>query len=206
MATVISGVRPAKFVPALNVPQIVAIAAIPGRLVPSEFGPSEVLFSLVDGRPWYVPQVIADEIYAIGVRPRQQIEVTAVGKKKTEVQIAIVQERLPQRARERDYTPELEQSLRNVNGPEPYWADTSSPIPAQTATATTGTPNGNPPPPSKTTAAAACMMASMCSAVDAIIEVQAYATRKGIGLTFSEESVRAIGLSIYIDACRHGVR
>jgi hypothetical protein len=48
------------------------------------------------------------------------------------------------------------------------------------------------------------MMAAMCSAVDAILETQAYATRKGLGLTFSEESVRAIGLSIYITNCKGG--
>jgi hypothetical protein len=53
---------------------------------------------------------------------------------------------------------------------------------------------------------AACMMAAMCSAVDAILETQAYATRKGLGLTFSEESVRAIGLSIYITNCKGGGR
>jgi hypothetical protein len=162
----------------------VAIAAVPGRLVPSGFGPTEVVFDLTDGRPWYVPQVIADEIYAAGIQARQQIEVTATGRKKTEVRIVPVQARIPQRVPERvperDYTPELERSLHQVAAQQPS------------------------PAPSKTTAAAACMMASMCSAVDAIIEVQAYATRKGMGLTFSEESVRAIGLSIYIDACRNG--
>jgi hypothetical protein len=42
------------------------------------------------------------------------------------------------------------------------------------------------------------MCAAFMAAVDAIIEVQAYATRRGLGLTFSEESVRAIGLTIYI--------
>ena len=50
------------------------------------------------------------------------------------------------------------------------------------------------------------MCSSMCSAVDAVMETQAYAARKGLGLTFSEESVRAIGLSIYIAACREGGR
>lgn len=40
--------------------------------------------------------------------------------------------------------------------------------------------------------------AKMCSAVDAILEVQSYAARRGLGVTFSEESVRAIGLTIYI--------
>jgi hypothetical protein len=52
------------------------------------------------------------------------------------------------------------------------------------------------------TPASAQMCAAMCAAVDAIIETQAYASRRGLGVTFSEESVRAIGLSIYIGAAR----
>ena len=53
---------------------------------------------------------------------------------------------------------------------------------------------------------AAGMMAAMCAAVDAIIETHAYAQRRGLGVTFSEESVRAIGLSIYIGQQRAGAR
>lgn len=56
--------RPPKFVPALNMPQIMAIAAIPGRMVPSMGdAPSEVVLSVVDGRSWYALQIVADEIY-----------------------------------------------------------------------------------------------------------------------------------------------
>ncbi len=52
----------------------------------------------------------------------------------------------------------------------------------------------------------AAMCAAMCAAVDSVIETQAYAARKGLGLTFGEESVRAIGLSIYSSDCKGGVR
>jgi hypothetical protein len=83
--------RPPKFAPAVNIPEVVAIATIPGRMVASEYGPSEVVFDLTDGRPWYVPQVIADEIYRAGIGARQQIEVTALGRKKTEVRIVPIQ-------------------------------------------------------------------------------------------------------------------
>lgn len=48
------------------------------------------------------------------------------------------------------------------------------------------------------------MVAAMCAAVDAVLETQVYAARKGLGVTFSEESVRAIGLSIYSSACKDG--
>lgn len=58
--------------------------------------------------------------------------------------------------------------------------------------------------PVKITPAAVQMCAAMCAAVDAIIETQAYAQRRGLGVTFSEESVRAIGLSIYISAAKGG--
>ena len=55
-----------------------------------------------------------------------------------------------------------------------------------------------PAAPAVFTTDAAPMLAAMCAAVDAIVETQAYAQRRGLGVTFSEESVRAIGLSIYI--------
>jgi hypothetical protein len=67
-----------------------------------------------------------------------------------------------------------------------------------------------PPPPAEPASAAlfagdaASMLAAMCAAVDAIVETQAYAQRRGLGVTFSEESVRAIGLSIYIGNQRAG--
>ena len=62
MAAAFATPRPPKFVLILNMPQIVAIAAIPGRTVPSMGGdaPSEV--SRVDGRSCCAPQIVADEI------------------------------------------------------------------------------------------------------------------------------------------------
>lgn len=68
------------------------------------------------------------------------------------------------------------------------------PAPAQTATNNGDHTTG----PAIFTTDAAPMLAAMCAAVDAIVETQAYAQRRGLGVTFSEESVRAIGLSIYI--------
>ena len=54
--------RSPKFNPT-NVPEIVALAIIPGEMSESQFGPSEVRFRLTDGRTWYVPRIVADEIY-----------------------------------------------------------------------------------------------------------------------------------------------
>jgi hypothetical protein len=78
--------RSGKFTPAQGAAEIVAIAAIPGEMAPSEFGPSEVRYRLVDGRSWYVPQIIADELNA-RVAPRQQFEVLRFGRGKTDLRI-----------------------------------------------------------------------------------------------------------------------
>jgi hypothetical protein len=44
------------------------------------------------------------------------------------------------------------------------------------------------------------MMSAMCAAIDALAETQAYATKRGMGITFTPEDVRACGLTIYINA------
>jgi len=203
MATAISPRLP-KFVPALNAPQVVAIAAIPGRLVPSEFGPSEVLFSLVDGRPWYVPQVIADEIYAAGITPRQQIEVTAVGKKKTEVRIVPVQTALPRRPPERDYTRELEQSIRDARGPENNWADTLPHVAAPTTPDYSG--NGNAtalyPQAGPLSPTALRFMGAYKDAVDIMVQTQTYAKSQGILLNVETADVRCLAATIMIGSQR----
>lgn len=198
MATAIAP-RPPKFVPALNAPQVVAIASVPGRLVPSEFGPSEVVFSLTDGRPWYVPQVIANEIYAAGIMPRQQIEVTAVGKKKTEVRIVPVQTALarePQSGRyqssgsartlgwspDRDYTPELEKSIEQVNA-------------ERARAAAAAHPQAGPLSPTSLR-----FMGAYKDAVDALIETQGYAKGRGLLLEIRCEDVRCLAATMMIQA------
>jgi hypothetical protein len=182
--------RPPKFTPQIGVTYQISITALPGRLVASEFGPSEVVFDLGNGRPWYVPQIVADTIYGLRIQADQMFEITQMGKAKATIQVNLIGAG----------------SVAETTPPAIAQTTTSA---AQSATSRNGNGTTPPPPPApeqtrKLSGAASCMMAAMCSAVDAIIETQAYATRRGIGLTFSEESVRAIGLSIYIDACRNG--
>jgi hypothetical protein len=48
------------------------------------------------------------------------------------------------------------------------------------------------------------MMACFMSAIDAVAEAQVYATRKGLGITFSSGNVTSTALSCYINECRGG--
>jgi len=81
-----NGTRNGKFVPTQGIAEIIALAAVPGEMAPSEFGPSEVRYRLTDGRTWYVPQVIADEVN-IRIAARQQFEVLKFGRNKTDLRL-----------------------------------------------------------------------------------------------------------------------
>jgi hypothetical protein len=200
MATGFATPRPPKFVPAINMPQIVAIAAIPGKMVPSMGGdaPSEVCFTLVDGRPWYVPQVIADHIYAQGIQARQQIEVTGLGRKKTEVAITPVQARIPTsiqpRSAEHDYTPELTRSIAQANAARavPPVVVTANEIHVrQELEKSEVTLNQK-------------FLAAYMVAIDTLLETKTYAQRKGLALEIHCEDVRALAATLIIDQQKNG--
>jgi hypothetical protein len=176
-----------KFEPSY-VPEIIAFANLPGEPAPSIKGAPQVKFRLLNGRPWYAEISTADEIYRLGIVPRQQVEVVKFGRMKHEVRV----------------TPLDAHSGLSQNG-----TGTAPPAPVPNSHYTS--PQHNPPPPAPADPegmrpAAACMASAMMAAVDAAIETQAYAQRKGLGVTFSEESIRCIGLSIYISACKGGAR
>ena len=196
--------RAVKFTPTQGLAEIVAISAIPGETAPSQLGAPEVKFRLMDGRIWYVVPVVADEIYRMRIAPRQQFEVLKYGRMKHELRITPLDAHLGGAGTAPTVpVPNNNNNYTSPNYPPPpppiEWPrEEQAPQPVQPIAATPAQPT------KQLTGAAACMMSSMCAAVDAAVETQAYAARKGLGLTFSEESIRAIGLSIYIDACRNG--
>ena len=57
-----------------------------------------------------------------------------------------------------------------------------------------------PPAPAPVT----LIMSALCAAIDAVSEAQAYATRKGLHITFTAEDVRAISNTLYIGANKGG--
>jgi hypothetical protein len=168
--------RSGKFAPAQGAAEIIAIAAIPGEMAPSEFGPSEVRYRLVDGRSWYVPQIIADELNA-RVAPRQQFEVLRFGRGKTDLRIVPL--------------PPFE-----APAPPAYEAPPAQP-PAQRVAA----PVAAPPP---ITPQSQRFMAAYKDAIDVLLEARAYAQRQGLALEIRCEDVRCLAATVMIDAkgCR----
>jgi hypothetical protein len=185
-----------KFNPMVGLPEIVALQFDLGKMVQSSItGDSQVMFTLTDGRRWFVAIPVADQIRALGIVARQQFEVIKNKPRSGGPQFTI--------------TP-LDAHLGTGRAPAPVQSAPPPPPPSQQAPAG---PTGNQADPplrahdaNAISPAAACMCAAMCAAVDAVIETQAYARAKGLGVTFGEESVRAIGLSIYISGCKGGAR
>jgi hypothetical protein len=181
--------RNGKFVPTQGIAEIIALAAVPGEMAPSEFGPSEVRYRLTDGRTWYVPQVIADEVN-IRIAARQQFEVLRFGRNKTDLRLTPLAPFEPPA----EVTPEVGRKLAAA------LVATAAPV---RPTAPPAQPPAPPPTPVASVTTSKLMSCFMAS-IDAVAEAQQYANRKGLGVTFTSEDIRACALSCYINACREG--
>jgi hypothetical protein len=178
----------------INKPEIVALAFADGREYPSKIAgaPPQVMFSLVDGRRVFWPKPFAESLREHGIAANVPFEVVKaeVAKGRTQLQF----KPLSGAGRASD-APAAEIQGSNYTNNSPHYSAQEARL--YTAPATRTAPPA-PEPPGPITPNAAAMCAAMMAAVDAVIETQAYAARKGLGLTFGEESVRAMGLSIYI--------
>lgn len=165
----------------------------PGENVAGKFG-DQVLFRTGAGDAFYLdPQPasgIEIEMRRLGIRYGEEFSLTRAG-----TGGFIVRHLAPG-------TPPAAGNGYTDAAPRNGTGASSQAAPAATQPAQINNNGNSTPAPATLNAATACMCSSMCSAVDAVMETQAYAARKGLGLTFSEESVRAIGLSIYISACQ----
>lgn len=190
-------------------PVEVALKFPNGKNVPGKFG-EQALFTCTDDRVFYLdPEPASDierRIGELGIKTGEPFRLTKI----KHARGGGCSFRVDRVANETD----LERTLRQSIGARQQKREASVPFREQTppvaiepsAERVTAPqriqPEGNHNAPPLTRSGA--MMSAMCAAVDAVLETQAYATRKGLGVTFSEESIRAIGLSIYISTCKDG--
>jgi hypothetical protein len=175
-----------------NIPQIVSLQFANGKATKSQFGGEQMMFTTTDNRVMFLAPFVADKIRDLGIGARTPFKICKRETERGKVQFEV-------------------ETLANARPETGATSWQSTPIPTRQMNTEASNPsNGNPvpaipvPPAGVIPQDAKCMMAAMCAAVDAIVETQAYAQRRGLGVTFSEESVRAIGLSIYISNCKGG--
>jgi hypothetical protein len=192
--------RPAKWVPQVGIRNIVTLDKLPGRLVPSTFGVSEVVFEVDGGHPWYLPQVMADTIYSLQLQPGQQIEVTVTGKKKTDLLIVPLQPRLAPAGPAAQAAPAGGGRNSGYHTPVPPMPPSPPPPP----------PVRPPEPPPSAPAAkefstvSLRFMAAYKDATDILIEEKAYAQSRGLALEIRCEDVRCLAATIMIDQQKGG--
>lgn len=179
-----SALRAKDFTP--GVPVALMLRAVEPRQAPDNgFGPA-MMFSSSAGPIYLDPDAareIIDQLHQLAIRPNELIRIvkikTSHGGHRWHVERPDPA-RDPQRLVETAAPDSTAARIRENHNPQEK-ADSAL-----------------PPSITPITPRSAKMCAAMCSAVDAILEVQSYAARRGLGVTFSEESVRAIGLTIYI--------
>jgi hypothetical protein len=186
-ATTLTG----KFNPELNVPQTIALRFTKGREMESQFGGIEYLFSLDDGRPWYVKPQVAAQIESLGISAYRPFLVTKRSATRYEFQIL---------------------------------GDVSAAGTAPTSGVNPGGSNRNQHVDHNAAARHAALARTLDAGADepdwlneggALTNASAllnqairdtFAAVQGFPITFSEESVRAMSISLFIEANRKAAR
>ena len=201
-----------------NVPEVIALQFAEGLPVQSQYSGDQVMYSLTDGRKWYVSPFVARKVTEAGITAQIPFEVL-----KREVA--------------RGNRRSVEIQVRNLGDTSASAAAvTTAPVehnrPADPSTTTqqpnghshshangNGNGNGQPPAPAPAQpearpiptvegAAAALLARTGKMALDAVLEVEAYAREaKGLeGFTFGPANVQSIWCTLFINATRNGGR
>ena len=195
-----------------NVPQVIALQFAEGKVVQSTIpnSPDSVMYTLATppGARTFLPLTAAEMIRRAGIAARTPFEICKVGKddyRIRELGGAGAASTAP-RPVSNNYT----NSTAHNHNPDHAYRDSAplslnsanhSEAPApQALPSLQSAPQHTPQP----TPQSARMMACFLAAIDAVSEAQAYAKRKGLGITFSSENVTSAALSCYINECRNG--
>lgn len=172
--------------------ELIALKFDAGKNCVGRFGP-QVQFTTTDERIFWLDTDPANdvegEIRKLGIRTGQEFWLTKV--KTSHGGFRWVVER----------TPDARRDAGGHNVPERSAGYNAPPAPPPPPVYTPA-----PPVPNPITPASAKLMAAYMSAIDTLVEAQAYAARKGLAIAFNGEDVRSTAISCYISACKEGGR
>jgi hypothetical protein len=158
--------------------------------------PNDVEYRLVSGDRTYLPLPVSDQLSAARIQDGQQFEITRLSAHNFQIRpigAGSVAETTPPAIAQTTTSAAQSTTSRNGNGnPPPPAAPPARPTP--------------PPPAAPTPTATNQLMGCFMQAIDAIQEAQLYANRKGLGITFSSEDVRATAISCWIQCSKGGSR
>jgi len=183
-----------------NSPVEVALRWDDGKRVEGRYG-EQVLYTLDDDRVMYVPPVVASRIRELGIRAREAFEICKAelreeNKRWIEWRVRRIEE--PRHPASSPNSPEAAatvpsntQNQRNGNTHQ-----TSRPLDLQAA------PDGTLLPVPVTGAGISAMDLALSGAAEIAQRVESRARMRNYSLQFSSEDIRAIGLTMFIQAMR----
>jgi len=183
-----------------NSPVEVALRWDDGKRVEGRYG-EQVLYTFDDDRVMYVPPVVASRIRELGIRAREAFEICKAelreeNKRWIEWRVRRIEE--PRHPASSPNSPEAAatvpsntQNQRNGNTHQ-----TSRPLDLQAA------PDGTLLPVPVTGAGISAMDLALSGAAEIAQRVESRARMRNYSLQFSSEDIRAIGLTMFIQAMR----
>jgi hypothetical protein len=173
-----------------NVPEVIALQFTTGKEVESNFNGTEILYSLEDGRSWYVHPSVARKIDALCLGKGEPFEVTkveAVGRKGFEYDVKHAIASAPQAA----VLPSVETRQNGTTAQVVHTASQNS--------------NSRPDPyRAQPDPMVQRMSSAYLVAIDALVDAESYAAAKGLKIAFTSEDLRTTALSVFIQASKGG--
>lgn len=185
-----------------NKPEVIALAFTSGKAVTSQLdGAEQIMFTLTNNARLYLDPPVARKIDSLNLGRGEPFEITlCVDRQKNKsYEVRYLANDAPQSAAAPMHAapaptarPETQPTTqRRVEAPLSGTASQVQQVPVQYSA----------PVPSSTGGA---LMGCFMSAIDAVAESQAYATRRGLGITFSADHVTSAALSAYINMQKGG--
>jgi hypothetical protein len=184
-----------------NRTEIIALQFATGREVEGLSG-TQMMYTLTDNRRLYLNLEDARKIEDLSLGKGEPFEITR-------------REKLDGRKRLITYEVQYSSAAPATPAPQASTRQVVQTMPSANITqeashhpqATNSAPQSAPRAPEAPTPApipATRIMSALCAAIDAVVEAQAYATRKGLHIAFTSEDVRAIANTLHIDASKGG--
>jgi hypothetical protein len=148
--------------------------------------PNDVEYRLVSGDRTYLPLPVSDQLRAARIQDGQQFEITRLSAHNFQIRpigAGSVAETTPPAIAQTTTSAAQSTTSRNGNGNPP-----PPPAAPPTAPAQPPAPESNP--------ASLKLMSCLKAAIDAAVEAEAYAVRRGLELRFSSEDIRTMANTI----------
>ena len=184
-----------------NAPVAVALRSDDGKRVEGRYG-EQVMYALDDDRVMYVPPVVAKQIRELGIRAREAFEICKAelrqdNKRWIEWRVRRVEE--PRLSASSANAPEAAASAQGHKAQNHCNRNTHH---APSSLDLEATPDGTLLPVPVTGAGIMAMELAMNGAAEIAQRVESRARMRNYSLQFTSEDIRAIGLTMFIQAMR----